>query len=143
MSINTEQPTMVFEQVDTLLLCCHGKKNPSDAEWQSFLTHLKGVRDTFDSMRTLIWTLGGGPTVAQRKQLNEVMAGKSTRGAVVSAHPGIRFVVSALTLMNRDLKTFSPDEIPDALLYLGLSGDTRRIGLHALERLRGRISGGA
>ena len=131
---------MVFEQVEHLLVVCHGKKNPSEPEWQRFVSHVKSQQPRFDKLRTIIWTLGGGPTPTQRKALNAAMEGRPTRGAVVSAHPGIRFVVSALALMNRDLKTFAPDEIPDALLYLGLTGETRRYVLMTLERLRNQVA---
>lgn len=130
---------MRFEQTENLLIVCHGRLNPSDDEWLEFTRLVSSLRHRSAHMRTLIWTSGGGPTAAQRKSLNDALAGESSLVAVVSGHPGVRFLVSALALVNHDIKAFSPNEIPDALLYLGVSTDARRVLLNTVQRLIGQI----
>jgi hypothetical protein len=108
---------MVSKLVENLHILVHTDKPPSDEEWQDYLRTFGKVPP--ERLRTIVFTLGGGPSAAQRKLLNDKLNGKATPAAVVSTSAVVRGIVTALAWFNKDIKAFAPDQTEAAFEYLG------------------------
>jgi hypothetical protein len=84
---------------------------------------LESNRARWDEMRILVITDGGGPDRLQRNRLEAVLDGKSIRVAVVSDSAKVRFIASAIALLNREHRGFAVKELPKAFEYLSLTRD--------------------
>lgn len=110
---------MVTDVYDDLMLCVHTSDPPNEAEWAIYITTLK--RFDPERLRTIVFTDGGAPNSAQRKQVNEALGGKTSQGAVVTGSLLVRSAVTTLSWFNPKIKAFSPDRTEEAFKYLGLS----------------------
>lgn len=109
-------PNMAARAVDQVLIVLYGRAPPTDAEWTEYLVMVS--RHGIASSRHLVITEGGSPTLAQRRQLTELLAGRPVPVAVLSARARVRGAVTLLSWFNRWIKFFPPEAIVDALLYL-------------------------
>ena len=124
-------PTHLTRVFDSLVVTREGVKAPTDSEWDASLDQLRAV--DFKDLRFLIYTDGGGPTIAQRKRLNLVLDNRPVRVAVVSDSAKVRFIVSSMALFTSDIRTFTVNDISDAFRYLKLSAEERRNANEALR----------
>jgi len=104
-----------------LMLLVHTSRPPNDAEWGAYYAEL--VKQDPRRLKSLAFTDGGAPNGAQRKQVNDFLAGQSSRACVVTASAMVRGVVSALSWFNAQMKAFSPQDVDAALRYLGVLED--------------------
>jgi hypothetical protein len=115
-------PDMVHQFVNIslgeVMLVAHTSRAPTDVEWERYLGAMRG--HDVERMRSLVFTDGGAPNMAQRGRLNDTLDGKTSTGAVISASALVRGVVTALRWFNPKLKAFSPTEVPQALTYLDI-----------------------
>ena len=109
---------MVFEAVGDLVVVVHNENPPADSEWDAYLA--AGTRGIVVP-RFLVFTLGGGPTMAQRRRVLDGLKGRPAKAAVVSENAFVRSIVFALSVFNRGVKVFAPGSISDAYVYLGIS----------------------
>src|ERR687884_21999 len=100
---------MAFRLLGDLFILVHNKNPPYDWEWGTYLDELRKHRGHIDTIRTLIYTEGGGPSPAQRKHLNQVLDGRITRAAVVSDASMVRMITTALGWFNPAIRAFSPE----------------------------------
>ena len=115
---------MAFKIVDTLHVIALGPRNPSTADWNSYVEALhaeekKGV--DVAQMRTIVFSDGGGPEPAMRKQVVDLLHGRTTKLAVVTGSTTLRAVMTAMSWFNRDARAFAPAEVGDALRHLGVA----------------------
>lgn len=104
---------------DTLVLCTHGDRAPSDEDIERYLQRLA----TPDFSAILLHTRGGHPTPKQRARIAEFW---ETCGrpiphvAVLTDSVVARTVLTAMQWIMRSLsiKAFSADEVPAALQWL-------------------------
>ncbi len=115
---------LVTRRVGSLLILRQNKGNPSDEEWDECLGLLK---PDLDNVRVLVVTDGGAPSPEQRRRLNQTMSGAPLRISVVSESVKVRFVVSSVAFLSRNIKSFSETEYSDALQHLDLDLDQRRV----------------
>jgi hypothetical protein len=101
-----------------LIIVVHPRTAPSDQEWDAYLTEY--VKYDPEKLLTLVFTDGGAPSAGQRKAVNDMLQGRTTRAAVVTKSPLVRGVVSALGWFNPKIKSFPPSNIDGAMRYLGL-----------------------
>jgi hypothetical protein len=101
-----------------LIIVVHPRTAPSDQEWEAYLAEY--IKYDPEKLLTLVLTDGGGPSAGQRKAVNDMLQGRTTRAAVVTKSPIVRGVVSALGWFNPKIKTFPPTNVDGALKYLGL-----------------------
>jgi hypothetical protein len=101
-----------------LMLLVHTTRAPFDAEWEPYYREL--IQHEPGGLRSLAFTDGGAPNGAQRKQVNDYLRGRSSLAAVVTASSMVRGVVTALSWFNAQMKAFAPDQVDDALRYLGV-----------------------
>jgi hypothetical protein len=107
---------MAIKVIDRLFLVVYGATNPTDDEWRDYLALVK--RHGIDRTMQLVITDGGGPSPLQRRDLNDLLAGRPVPVAVVSASPRVRAIVTALSWFNRRIRAFPPSGLRDAIAYL-------------------------
>ncbi|MGC4064508.1 MAG: hypothetical protein QM784_07665 [Polyangiaceae bacterium] len=132
--------TMVHKYQNDMYILVHGKRSPSDAEWDLYLSDLRTQADRLDCVKTLVLTEGGNPDGAQRQRLNEVLRGRPTRVAVLTASIIARGVVGALAVFNPRIRAFSPDAAGLALAYLGVPTDEYGPLLRTIAELRAIVA---
>lgn len=126
---------MAFANVGTVMLAIHSTSAPTDAEWSAYLGAFKKIPD-LSSVRCIAFTDGGAPTTKHRKELNELLGGRSGLAAVVSASVLVRSVVTALTWFNPLVKAFAPEHVDAAYSYLKLNPVEIEAMRRAIEALR-------
>jgi len=117
-----------------LMILYQTEGTPTDAEWDTYLAAIKGPSKA-NLLRCLVITEGGHPTQAQRERMTRIVDSKRTRVAVISPAATVRFVVSVLALVNRDIKAFSPKEYHAACSHIGLA----RVEHESVEVVVGRL----
>jgi hypothetical protein len=129
-------PQLDFEFLPSLdlMILYQTERTPTDAEWDTYLAAIKGPSKA-NLLRCLVITEGGHPTQAQRERMTRIVDSKRTRVAVISPAATVRFVVSVLALVNRDIKAFSPKEYHAACSHIGLA----RVEHETVEVVVGRL----
>jgi hypothetical protein len=126
------QPDCIVDQVGHLIVLLHTRKSPSDAEWEQVVALLGGPHVKNPSgFSALILSDGGSPTLKQRGRVTPHIVRDRPMTALVSDASAVRFVVSTLTLLNENVRTFAPRTIDDALHWLrlppALANETRQL----------------
>ncbi len=101
-----------------LIILVHGADPPTDLEWALYVREF--LKHNPRGLRNLVYTDGGAPSGAQRKQVNDFLKGQPSPAVVVTGSYMVRGVVNALKL------DFNP-----AGARLRAGGGCRR---HALSR---------
>jgi hypothetical protein len=115
-----------------VVVSLHRVEEPTDAEWSEYLEALSNamiaLKGDSRGIRGLSVSDGGGPNAKQRERLNNFMR-RYTDGhgtvAIVTANYIVRAIIKALSLFNPQARSFSPEELPAAIDYLGLSVEQR------------------
>jgi len=128
-------PDMAFSTRPGLYLLVHNRQPPEPAIWNQYLAELDRQRTLITRVRTLVFSDGGGPSLVQRRQLNEILRGYSTLVAVVSTSSLVRNIVRALNVFNPDIRVFPPASVEGAYQHLLLSSEERRWSTAERERL--------
>lgn len=116
---------MYFEWLlGSMIVVAHTRANPEPATWCAMCSSMQAASCT--TLRTLVFTDGGGPNGAQRAELERATEHKEFRVSVVSAAAGPRFIVSSMSLFNPTINAFAPNHIDAALAHLAMSGAERR-----------------
>ena len=114
--------TLTFRTVgDSMIVLRENKDTPRDEDWDAFLACLVENRARFSQLKILVMTEGGGPNVEQRKRLEVALDRRPVRVAVVTDSIKVRFIVSSIALLNRQISTFSLKEIERAYTHLGMT----------------------
>jgi len=122
-----------------MILLRENRNTPTDGDWDDFLQILRENRGNHERVRILVMTDGGGPSGDQRKRLEVALGGRSFRVAVVTESAKVRFIVSSIALLNRDIKTFSKGEIDGAFEHLRLDPTERQLAKSEVLRLEKEI----
>lgn len=122
-----------------MIVIRQNKDTSSDQDWDDFLDLLVERRAEFATLKILVVTDGGGPSMAQRKRLEIALDGQPVRVAVVSDSMKTRFIVSSIALLNRDMSSFRAGEMAQAYDHLGLTLDERRTAKTTLDELAPRV----
>jgi hypothetical protein len=101
-----------------LIILIHGTQPPTDLEWAVYVREL--VKHDPRELRNLVFTDGGAPSGAQRKQVNDFLKGRASPAVVVSGSYMVRGVVNTLSWFNPQVRAYAPDELPAALRYIGV-----------------------
>ena len=104
-----------------------GTEAPGDEEWERYLSSL---REIGPSESLLIFSWGGGPTMKQRRELDEAVKHHLGKVAVVTGSRVARGIVKAISWTGKDIRGFGFDRINDAFTYLDISESKRQQVLH-------------
>lgn len=112
---------------------------PSDEEWGEYLDALQSLGDS--SHRTLVLSAGGGPTAAQREDLERLAERQEdVKVAVITRSLVARGMVTALRWFRREANAaFEPGKLDVACDYLGLDAAERRRAAEVAEVLAERL----
>jgi hypothetical protein len=127
--------------VDRVVLVAYGTAEPSDEEWTGYLDVIE--REGIDGTVQIIVTDGGEPTPAQRRRLNELLAGRTVPVAVVSGSGRVRGTVTALSWFNWKIKAFPPSGLRDAIAYLEIPSARADLIATELGKLQTEVHRGA
>lgn len=131
-------PNMAYSWRGDYLLVVHSASPPTEAEWDDYVASIR-AHDVV-RIRNLVFTDGGAPNSTQRKQVTEALNGRTVPAAVVSPSNLVRGVVTALSWFNPKIKAFSPNELEQAIKYLGISGPDVPVLLAEMKRLRAQVA---
>jgi hypothetical protein len=113
-----------------LLVAVYGESSPTDEEWQRYIETMRAITAT-ESL--LIFSWGGGPTMRQRRELEEAVSHHQGKVAVVTESRIARGIVKAIHWTGKQIKPFGFNRRDDAFEFLGL--DELQRG-QALEQAR-------
>ena len=132
------KPTIAFAAIKEfrLVVLSHGRANPTDREWATFLRHSRDAIVGDTEIRVLVLTRGGHPTREQQALMSSSIPVSCTRVAIVSPSVISRFVTSILVMTNPGIRCFSPEQRPQAYEHLGIA----RAQLPQIERLAKQLS---
>ena len=118
-----------------LFILLHTHLPPADSEWHPYNQELVRVDQTvgIEKCGTIVFTDGGSPGGPQRKLVADLLKGRASICAVVTANPLVRGAVTALSWFNSKIKAFPPDQVDAALEYIGVQ--SHEIGLVRREAL--------
>ena len=115
-----------------IVISLHRYEAPTAQEWSEYIQALTvamvALKGNKLGIRGLSISDGGGPTGKQRDELNTFMSqftgGRGTV-AIVTANPFVRTIIKALSWFNPQARGFAPDELAEAIDYLGLTAMQR------------------
>ena len=128
---------LAIQVVDRLFIVAYGATSPTDAEWSSYLDLAQ--RHGIDQTQQIIFTEGGAPTSAQRRQLAALLNGRAVPVAVLSSSARVRVTVAALSLFNSQIKAFPPSALPDALDFLEVPASRANLIAGVVQKLRAEL----
>lgn len=133
--------TLLFERLADLVLLVHGESEPTDEEWDGYVSMLQDTSRAHGAIRLLVLTDGAGPNVTQRKRISEFEGDLST--TVVTRSRVARGIVTAIGWLGANIKAFPPEQIGDAFRYLDITDEAEQEKiLRRLASMRLRIVGG-
>lgn len=105
-----------FEFLDDFrILMLHGASPPPAARWKDYLLEIRDKDLT--ALGLLVFTSGGAPNPAQRRELNQVLVGRYFARAIVHESAMVRGVVAAVSWFAPGVKAFEPCAWPSAALH--------------------------
>ncbi len=104
------------------MLAVYTENPPGDEEWAEYL-RVVGDLQPKDAM--LILSAGGGPSLMQRRDLEEATSHHTGRVAVVTTSRIARGIVTALSWLDRNIKAFDPTHRDAAFDYLEIADEGR------------------
>jgi nucleoid-associated protein YgaU len=107
---------VAFVMVDNFLISAYGENAPTEEEGRANLEFFKSL--DLSKVKLLIFTRGGAPTAAQRKDFNDALRGVQLVTAVVTDTNLVRGVVTALSWFNPKISAFANSAVTDAFRYL-------------------------
>jgi hypothetical protein len=133
-------PNLVFEVSARLCLgmSCQTAEHPTDFEWDAYLSALAPFRGRGD-FRSLVITTGGHPSRGQQDRLRQCMGTTRVRVAIVSPAAGLRFLTSALSLFNPNIRCFAPAQHAVAFAHIGVGPAESRLVADTIERLQRKL----
>jgi hypothetical protein len=114
---------MGFKIVGTLHIIVCGDKDPTMDDWAAYMQALqeeerKGV--DVSQWRTVTFSDGGGPNATQRKAVSDLLKGRASPIAIITANSVMRGVITALSWFNPKCRAYAPSDMGSALNFLGV-----------------------
>jgi hypothetical protein len=122
------RPRAAFRLVGPVIVAVHTVGEPSNEEWEDYIRIVLHAARLFGEdmavVRQILVTDGGGPNPAQRaaivKATEHIRGAPSVPRAVISSSKFVRGIVTALNWLDRNVKLFTPEEVDQAIAFLGL-----------------------
>lgn len=131
---------MVFEllQSEGVLVSYQGPKAGSQEEWDEYVELMAEVAGR-PGIRYFVYHDGPPPSMRDQQRIASLARPHKPIVALISSLTTLRFVVSAFSLVTRQIRFFSPSEMAGALQHLQLDERAQRSVLESLERLKMRV----
>jgi hypothetical protein len=129
---------LVFEYLADLQLMVlyQGVTQASDRDWDAYLEVMRQAFQSGGMARSLVVTEGAYPTRSQQSRMTAIVGSRVPRVAVISSSTPLRFVVSILALLNRNVSCFDPSQREAAFRHLLLNPSEQALAQATIERLR-------
>lgn len=122
---------------ESALVVCQNESSPSADEWSGYLRELRRLAPV--EHRVLLYT-EIHLTRQQQSELEDATRSQiAPRVAVVSPSNAVRFVASIFTLLNRNIRFFSPQHYAAALAHLQLGPQEIAAVTNCYGRLMDRV----
>ncbi len=137
MGSSVTNPQFVFELIRgcQIVVSYQGTTPPQPIEVEEFAQLIESLSDRPET-RFLWYTEGARLSREELDGFAQRDPKLQWRSAVVSASPEMRFIASAFSLSNRNLRYFTPDELPQALRHLQCTREEQEQVLLVLSELR-------
>ena len=110
---------MASAAVGNLGIAVFTANSPTDEEWREMIALVK--KADLAKFRGISFSDGGAPNSAQRKLMNDCTQEFPVPSVVVTSNTLVRGVVTAMSWFNKNMRSFSPDQIDDALRHLNVN----------------------
>lgn len=142
---------LVFETLEDLRLVVSYQTtaNPTDAEWDAWLTATTALWKKTSEFRLLVVTEGGHPNKSQVERVGETKRQQERTGArklseprtaIISGSGVLRFIASIMMFLNPRIRCYSPSQRDEAYAHIGLTPAQRGVAERAVERLRAKLA---
>lgn len=133
---------MAWALVDDIGVIVHGAGAPSAAEWQEWLAEYRRKSSLLSGV--FIYSLGGGPTSAQRTDLLKIVDKLQhvPQTVMVTESAMVRGIITALSWFVAPAKrarVFSPADLENAFGVLGLSESARQRLFQRVQALADQV----
>jgi hypothetical protein len=132
--------SLITRENGDVIISRGNKETPDERDWDEFLEAVARNRARAAKTKILVITDGGGPSVDQRHRLQRALSGHTFRVAVVTDSVKVRFIVSSVALLNREISTFSMADLPRACQYLGLNTQEVSAALRVAKELEAHLT---
>jgi hypothetical protein len=134
---------MAWSLTGDLILTVHDEGPPADDEWRAWLRDFEGAAPSLRG--NVVYSLGGGPTSSQRKDLLNAIARlqRVPPTVILTSSALMRGLVTAIgwfLTADRRPTMFSLDEMGPALDSLSIDADARTAARAEIERLRASLA---
>ncbi len=113
-----------------VMLFLHTDRAPTPDEWHQVMTCASDYarRGNIRRLRGLVISDGGGPDMEMRNEIKQVYEEHdfALPTAVLTSNLVVRGLVAAISWFNPSIRVFSPNRLPAALSYLGVSSSALR-----------------
>jgi hypothetical protein len=138
---DTVLETLAFTAVGELLVLCHSKAHPSDAEWTTWVERERRR----EHKAILISTDGGAPNSRQRARVAEstpYASGRRPPVALLTDSAVARHVMTAFAWIlgnSHSMRVFPRGDVADAVAWLGATSSLDHLRA-AIERLHATLA---
>lgn len=137
-----------FSRFCTTQVLVHGRGNPTNAEWSSWVRAYAAAAVEHGARELLFVTDGGGPNAKQRHELIAALykslgdSAELVRTAFCTDSPSARGIARAIGWQGAPahFRLFGAAELDDALAFLGVLLGGRADVLFAVKRFRGELA---
>lgn len=134
---------MAHARIEDTVLVVHGPERPAPAEWSAYVEFATEQLARYGELKVVVATGGTGPNAAQRGDLNDVVADRPSRVAVLNESAFVRGIAKAFAWIGRlDVRLFAPNDLESALRYVE-SGASAADVQAQLDRMQDELGGGA
>lgn len=113
--------TLAYGRFGQIILYISARGAPSASDWAHYIAWFRSTVKRGSDVVSFVYERSPGPNASQRKQLTEATAGCNLRAAVLATSAVIRTMITAFNWFQKDAyKAFSPEQIDEALVFLGL-----------------------
>jgi hypothetical protein len=133
---------IAYERTGDCFVVVRGPEDPTDVEFEWYLATIENALKEGMPPRCLVLTEGGAPSAEQRGELARRLS--IVEGAVKvavlasSTHP--RGVAAAVASTQRGYRVFEPEDLPEALAYLGIRPGAEAEIRATLDRLHANVA---
>ncbi len=140
-----DRPHFVADYFDpSTMLSPHARQSITDAEFITVLPPFVDATRRRARVHSLVFSDGGAPSLTQRRRLFDALGEhrRVVRNAVVTDVSSVRFVIGAMSLVVETVQVFSPDQMSQAMDYLGYTIRERRDALEQLALVAQKVPPG-
>lgn len=130
--------TMIWRRLGRLTVTVHTQEVPADDEWAKYVSEAHDHLP-LEAQRGLVVSAGGGPNGRQRRMMVEALDGAKVPFAILTNSLLMRSAATAVSWFNPYLKVYGPDDLEQAIAYLGLTAWERTEALRLVAAFESEL----